>query len=72
MVKGALKYSKACKAVKIIAKITVTIKLRMAGFLQPAIMALCDQVTVAPESNNIKVFTKGISHGDNTSIPFGG
>jgi len=58
--------------VNITAKITVTIKLTIAGFLQPAIIALCDQVTVAPDNSNINVFTNGISQGDKTSIPFGG
>jgi len=58
--------------VKIMAKITVRISPIMAGFLKPATIALCDQVTVAPDNNKIKVFTSGTSQGDKTSIPLGG
>tara|TARA_B100000780_G_C21106643_1_gene446934 strand:+ start:303 stop:410 length:108 start_codon:yes stop_codon:yes gene_type:complete len=35
-------------------------------------MALCDQVTVAPDNNKIRVLTKGTSQGLKTSIPVGG
>jgi len=72
MLKGALKYSKIWSAVKKAAKIIVKNRLNIAGFLNPATIALWDQVTVAPDKSSINVLTKGTSHGDKTSIPFGG
>jgi hypothetical protein len=41
-------------------------------FLSPVITALCAQVTLAPELNNITVFNNGTSNGFKTSIPTGG
>jgi hypothetical protein len=54
------------------AKTTVMIKLKIAGLRNPAQMALCAQVTVAPDNKRINVFRSGTSQGDNTSIPLGG
>jgi len=44
----------------------------MASSLLPAVIEWCAYVTVAPEHNNINVFTKGTSNALNTTIPFGG
>lgn len=57
---------------KIIAKMTVKIKLNRLSFLFPATIAAWDQVIVAPEVNKINVFNRGISHGLKISIPSGG
>ena len=48
------------------------IKLIIASLLFPEINAWCDQVTVAPEDNNIAVFNKGTSKGFKAFIPTGG
>jgi len=71
-VKEASKYSIPCKIVNTTPKITVKIKPKIVFFVSPVIIALCDQVTVAPELKSMAVFNKGTSKGFNTSIPTGG
>jgi len=71
-VKGALKYSNACNAVKNIANTIVIYNPFNASFLAPATIAWCAQVTLAPELNNITVFNKGISQALNTGTFSGG
>jgi hypothetical protein len=51
---------------------TVNINPNIVFLRSPDIIALCDQVTVAPELNSIAVFNKGTSKGFKTSIPTGG
>jgi len=58
--------------VKIIPNTTVSINPNIVFFLSPEIIALCDQVTVAPELKSIAVFNNGTSNGFNTWIPTGG
>ena len=63
---------KKINRLKFSAKKTVIKRLNIAGLRNPAQMALCAHVTVAPDSNRISVLSKGTSQGDKTSIPFGG
>jgi hypothetical protein len=62
----------ACNAVNISPKITVIINPLIVSFLFPAIIALCDHVTVAPDVNRIAVFNNGTSNAFNGVIPTGG
>jgi hypothetical protein len=41
-------------------------------FLSPSSKAWCAQVTVVPDNNKINVLIKGISHGSNVFISWGG
>jgi len=50
----------------------VIIKANIVFFLSPAIIALCDHVTDAPDDTNIAVFNNGTSNGFNICIPTGG
>jgi hypothetical protein len=61
MLNGAVKYSKPCSAVKIVAKITVIIKETQACSFAPSIIAWCAQVTDAPELSSNMVLSRGIS-----------
>jgi len=72
MLKGAVKYSKACNAVKTKAKETVMINDNEASFFEPSKIEWCAQVTEAPELNNNTVFNKGICHGSNVVKYAGG
>ena len=65
-------YSKTWNPVKATAKIKVMIRPKMASRRLPTTMAWCAQVHENPEVNRMTVFSKGTSHADNTSIPFGG
>jgi hypothetical protein len=49
--------------VKIAANTIVSTKATIVFSLSPAIKALCDHVTVAPDVNKIAVFNKGTSNG---------
>jgi hypothetical protein len=71
-VKFALTYSKAWNPVKIIARTTVITNPQTASTFLPAVIAWCAYVTVAPEHNKIKVFSKGIALASKASIPLGG
>lgn len=72
IVKGASKYSIACKAVNIKPSVTVKAKLIIASFLLPLIIPWWAQVTVAPELTKTAVFNNGIEKGSKGSIPLGG
>lgn len=52
--------------------VSVKIKPKIACCVFFAVIAWCDEVTVQPDNNNIKVFKKGISHGFKILIPLGG
>jgi hypothetical protein len=71
-VNEASEYSITCRPVKIAAKIIVNTEPTIAPFLSPNIKAWCDQVTVAPDESNNKVFKKGILKGSKAVIPIGG
>jgi hypothetical protein len=54
------------------ANTTVKIKPHTASILEPAVIAWCAYVTVAPEHNKIRVLRRGISNALKVFIPLGG
>jgi hypothetical protein len=72
MVKGASKYSPACKYVKYIPRITVRVKAWVVlGWLFSRILWWA-HVTVTPLARSTAVFSKGTEKGFNGWIPLGG
>ena len=70
--KGASKYSKAWRAVKINPKNTVNDNPNNASDLAPPTMLWWAHVTVAPELSKIAVFKRGTENGFKGLIPIGG
>lgn len=72
IVKGASKYSIACKKVKYIPRVTVITRAWIASDRCPSINLWCAHVTVTPLANRTAVFSSGIANGFSGSIPAGG
>ena len=72
IVKGASRYSHACRAVKYSPRITVNPSACTASPRFFSIILWWAQVIVAPEDSNTAVFSKGTRNGFSASIPVGG
>lgn len=67
-----MRYSYAWKPVKIEASTIVNISPVFVSKKYPPSSPECDQVSAAPEVSRRAVFSRGISQGSLSSIPFGG
>jgi len=72
MVKGASKYSIACKKVKYTPRVTVITKAWIASIRCPSINLWWAHVTVTPLARRTAVFKRGMANGFKGSIPVGG
>ena len=72
MVKGASKYSSACRKVKYTPRVTVIVRAWIASVRWPSINLWWAHVTVTPLAKSTAVFSRGIAKGFKGSIPVGG